>query len=40
MTTSKSIDRGYRFPADVIQQAVWVYFRFPLDRKRPVTATA
>jgi putative transposase len=29
MTTSKSIDRGYRFPAEVIQQAVWLYFRFP-----------
>jgi transposase-like protein len=27
MTTAKSIDRGYRFPADVIQQAVWLYFR-------------
>ena len=29
MTTAKSIDRGYRFPAEVIQQAVWLYFRFP-----------
>jgi hypothetical protein len=29
MTTSKSIYRGYRFPADVIEQAVWLYFRFP-----------
>jgi hypothetical protein len=27
MTTSKSIDRGDRFPADVIEQAVWLYFR-------------
>ena len=27
MTTSKSIYRGYRFPAEVIQQAVWLYFR-------------
>jgi putative transposase len=31
MTTSKSIYRGYRFPAEVIQQAVWLYFRFPLS---------
>jgi putative transposase len=31
MTTSKSIYRGYRFPADVIEQAVWLYFRFPLS---------
>jgi hypothetical protein len=31
MTTSKSIDRGDRFPADVIQRAVWLYFRFPLS---------
>lgn len=31
VTTSKSIYRGYRFPAEVIQQAVWLYFRFPLS---------
>jgi hypothetical protein len=31
ITNAKSIDRGYRFPADVIQQAVWLYFRFPLS---------
>ncbi len=31
MTTSKSIDRGYRFPADVIEQAVWLSIRFPLS---------
>jgi len=31
MTTSKSIYRGYRFPAEVIQQAVWLYFRSPLS---------
>lgn len=31
MTTSKSIYRGYRFPAEVIEQAVWLYFRFPLS---------
>jgi putative transposase len=30
MTTSKSIDRGYRFPAEITQQAVWLCFRFPL----------
>jgi len=29
--TSKSIYRGYRFPAEVIEQAVWLYFRFPLS---------
>jgi len=22
---------GYRFPADVISHAVWLYFRFPLS---------
>jgi putative transposase len=31
MTTAKSIDRGYRFPAEVIEHAVWLYFRFPLS---------
>ena len=31
MTTSKSINRGDRFPADVIEQAVWLYFHFPLS---------
>jgi len=31
MTTSKCTYRGYRFPAEVIQQAVWLYFRFPLS---------
>lgn len=30
-TTSKSIYRGHRFPAEVIEQAVWLYFRFPLS---------
>jgi hypothetical protein len=29
--TSKSIYRGYRFPAEVIEHAVWLYFRFPLS---------
>jgi transposase-like protein len=31
ITSAKSIYRGYRFPAEVIQQAVWLYFRFPLS---------
>ncbi len=31
ITSAKSTYRGYRFPADVIQQAVWLYFRFPLS---------
>jgi putative transposase len=31
MTTAKSIDRGYRFPAEVIEQAVWLSIRFPLS---------
>jgi putative transposase len=31
MTTSKSIYWSYRFPAEVIEQAVWLYFRFPLS---------
>ncbi len=29
--TSKSLYRGYRVPAPVIEQAVWLYFRFPLS---------
>jgi hypothetical protein len=29
MTTAKSICRGYRFPADVIEQSVWLSIRFP-----------
>src|ERR671920_1939875 len=28
--TAKSPYAGYRFPAEVISQAVWLYFRFPL----------
>ena len=28
---AKSPYAGYRFPADVISQAVWLYFRFPLS---------
>lgn len=26
-----SLYRGHRFPAEVIGQAVWLYFRFPLS---------
>jgi transposase-like protein len=29
--TPKSLYRGHRFPAEVIAQAVWLYFRFPLS---------
>ncbi|MFA9476233.1 MAG: IS6 family transposase, partial [Filomicrobium sp.] len=28
---SSSSYRRHRFPAGVIQQAVWLYFRFPLS---------
>ena len=28
---SRSLYRGHRFPAEVISQAVWLYFRFPLS---------
>ncbi len=28
---SRSSYRRHRFPAAVIQQAVWLYFRFPLS---------
>ena len=28
---AKSPYAGYRFPAEVIRQAVWLYFRFPLS---------
>ena len=31
--TSKSICLGYRFPAEIIEHAVWLYFRFPLSRR-------
>ena len=31
LKTSKSIYRGYRFPAEVIEHAVWLYFRFLLS---------
>lgn len=27
---------GYRFPAEVIGYAVYLYFRFPLSRNRPL----
>src|ERR671938_133048 len=28
---AKSLYAGFRFPAEVISQAVWLYFRFPLS---------
>ena len=28
---TKSLYAGYRFPAEVISHAVWLYFRFPLS---------
>jgi putative transposase len=31
ITTAKSICRGDRFPAEVIEHAVWLSFRFPLS---------
>ena len=32
MTTPCSpSDAGYRFPAEVISHAIWLYFRFPLS---------
>jgi putative transposase len=30
-SAAKSPYAGYRFPAEVISQAVWLYFRFPLS---------
>src|SRR5215217_9428257 len=29
--TAKSPYAGYRFPAEIISHAVWLYFRFPLS---------
>ncbi len=35
MTTSAAPSyAGYRFPAEVIGHAVWLYFRFPLSLRR------
>src|ERR671927_79336 len=31
---AKSPYAGHRFPAEVISQAVWLYFRFPLGLRR------
>ena len=31
VTSAESIDRGDRFPADVIEQAVWLFVRCPLS---------
>ena len=30
LVAEKSPYAGYRFPAEVISHAVWLYFRFPL----------
>jgi putative transposase len=30
LPATKSPYAGYRFPPEVISQAVWLYFRFPL----------
>ena len=30
-SATESRHAGYRFPAEVISQAVWLYFRFPLS---------
>jgi hypothetical protein len=27
--------RGYRFPPEIIQQAIWLYLRFTLSRHAP-----
>ena len=31
LPAAKSPYAGYRFPAEVISHAVWLYFRFPLS---------
>ena len=31
ITSGRSIYRGYRLPAEVIEHAVWLYLRFPLS---------
>ncbi|HJU17229.1 MAG TPA: IS6 family transposase [Stellaceae bacterium] len=31
---AKSLFAGYRFPAEVISRALWLYFRFPLSLRR------
>jgi putative transposase len=30
LPAARSPDVGYRFPAEIISRAVWLYFRFPL----------
>ena len=30
-TCARTCYAGYRFPAEIIGHAVWLYFRFPLD---------
>jgi transposase-like protein len=34
VATAKSLYAGFRFPAEVISQTVWPYFRFPLSLHR------
>jgi hypothetical protein len=29
--TAAGLDRGHRFPADVISQVIWLYFRFSVS---------
>jgi putative transposase len=29
--TAAELDRGHRFPADVISQVIWLYFRFSVS---------
>ena len=31
MTLTKPLYAGHRFPPEVISQAIWLYFRFPLS---------
>ncbi len=31
LPAARSPYAGYRFPAEVISQAIWLYFRFPLS---------
>ena len=40
MTMSPNPDRGFRFPAEVIQHAVWLYHCFSLSRRYVETLLA
>jgi putative transposase len=33
MKTSSNLYKGYRFPPDIIQYAVWLYYRFNLSQR-------